>query len=152
VTTTGSPEIHAAITCLQRLSELFQQRREQLAETVGLTEQQWSVLEEISTDHFMPSLFAKQRSSSAAAVSKILRQLLDKRVVAVHLNQDDGRQRQYVLTATGKKKLEELRAERSRAIKAVWQSFPKSDLEAFTRFGDQLTERLESYAQLVKER
>jgi DNA-binding MarR family transcriptional regulator len=152
VTTTGSPEIHAAITCLQRLSELFQQRREQLAETVGLTEQQWAVLEEISTDHFMPSLFAKQRSSSAAAVSKILRQLLDKRVVAVHLNQDDGRQRQYVLTATGKKKLEELRAERSRAIKAVWQSFPKSDLEAFTRFGDQLTERLESYAQLVKER
>lgn len=152
MTTTGSPEIHAAITCLQRLSELFQQRREQLAETVGLTEQQWAVLEEISTDHFMPSLFAKQRSSSAAAVSKILRQLLDKRVVAVHLNQDDGRQRQYVLTATGKKKLEELRAERSRAIKAVWQSFPKSDLEAFTRFGDQLTERLESYAQLVKER
>jgi DNA-binding MarR family transcriptional regulator len=152
VTSTSSPEIHAAIACLQRLSELFQHRREQLAESVGLTEQQWSVLEEISTPHFMPSLFAKKRSSSAAAVSKILRQLLDKRVVAVRLNQDDGRQRQYVLTVAGKKILEELRAERARAIETVWKSFPQQDLEAFTRFGNQLTERLERYAQSVTER
>lgn len=149
---TGSPEIHAAIACLQRLSALFQQRREQLAETVGLSEQQWAVLEEISTEHFMPSLFAKKRSSSAAAVSKILRQLLDKRVVAVHIHQEDGRQRQYVLTANGKKKLEQLRLERAEAISNVWSSFSKQDLEAFTRFGDQLTERLEHYAQLVQER
>jgi len=100
----------------------------------------------------MPSLFARQRSSSAAAVSKILRQLLDKRVVAVHVNKEDGRQRQYALTSAGKKKLEQLRAERARAMADVWQGFSQKDLEAFTRFGDQLTERLERYAQSVTER
>ena len=63
-----------------------------------------------------------------------------------------GRQRQYVLTAAGKKKLEQLRAERAHAIETVWRSFSPKDLEAFTRFGDQLTERLEQYAQLVTER
>lgn len=152
MTNDPTPEVHAAIACLQRLSDLFQQRRQQLAGSIGLTEQQWAVLEEVSTEHFMPSLFARQRSSSAAAVSKILRQLLDKRVIAVRLSQDDGRQRQYVLTATGKKKLEELRAERARAIGIVWQGFSRKDLEAFTRFGDQLTERLERYAQSVTER
>jgi DNA-binding MarR family transcriptional regulator len=145
-------EVHAAIACLQRLSELFQERRRQLADSVGLTEQQWSVLEEISMEHFMPSLFAKQRASSAAAVSKILRQLIDKRVITVRLSQDDGRQRQYVLTSSGKRKIEELRAERARAIAEVWQEFAPKDLEAFSRFGNQLTERLERYAQSVKER
>lgn len=150
--TEPSPEVGAAIGCLQRLSELFQERRGQLASSVGLTEQQWAVLEEISTEHFMPSLFARKRASSAAAVSKILRQLLDKRVVAVKVSQEDGRQRQYVLTASGKRRLEELRAERSRAIEEVWHGFDNKDLEAFTRFGDQLTERLERYARSVTER
>lgn len=152
MTLDAAPEVHAAIACLQQLSDLFQERRHQLAGSVGLTEQQWAVLEEISHEHFMPSLFAKQRSSSAAAVSKILRQLLDKHVVAVRLNQADGRQRQYVLTASGKRKLEQLRAERALAIETVWQSFSRKDLEAFTRFGGQLTERLERYAQSVTER
>ncbi len=70
--------IHEAIGHLGRLSELFQKRRVQLAESVGLTEHQWGVLEEIALDHFMPSMFARQRESSAAAVSKTLRQLLSR--------------------------------------------------------------------------
>ena len=53
-------EAHAAIECLGRLSELYQRRREQLAASVGLTDREWDVLEEIATEHFMPSLFARQ--------------------------------------------------------------------------------------------
>src|SRR5688572_30242053 len=60
--------IHASIAQLQRLAELFQQRRQQLAKRAGLSEQQWRVLEEISTEHFIPSLFARSSESSAAAV------------------------------------------------------------------------------------
>src|SRR5688572_9901830 len=109
-------ETHAAIDTLRRLSEVFRQRRQQLAASVGLTEQQWSVLEEISTEHFMPSMFARQRESTAAAVSKILRQLLDKELVVVSLSAEDGRQRHYELTDAGRRSLGRLRAERERAI------------------------------------
>ena len=66
---------------------------EQLAQSVGLTEHQWGVLEEISTEHFMPSMFARQRDSTPAAVSKTLRQLIDKGLIEVKLNKSDGRQR-----------------------------------------------------------
>ena len=95
--------VHGAIACLQRLAGLLAERRAQIARSVELTEQQWAVLEEISTEHFMPSLFAKQRESSAAAVSKILRQLLAKGLVSVQLGEEDGRQRRYELTAKGKR-------------------------------------------------
>jgi len=50
---------------------------------VDLSDQQLGRFGEISSEHFMPSLFAKQRESSAAAVSKILRQLLGKDLVSV---------------------------------------------------------------------
>ena len=40
-------DVHAAVECLGRLTEIFRQRRQQLATDVGLTEQQWSVLDEI---------------------------------------------------------------------------------------------------------
>ena len=143
--------IHAAIACLQRLTDLFAERRQQLARSVGLTEQQWSVLEEISSEHFMPSLFARQRESSAAAVSKILRQLLRKDLVSVRLGARDGRQRRYQLTAKGKRCIEGLRHERAAAIAAVWSGFDGASLDAFIRFGTRLAQRLEHYAESVKE-
>jgi len=138
--------VHAAIACLQRLTDVFQQRRVQLAQSVGLSEQQWAVLEEISNEHFMPSMFARSRASSAAAVSKILRQLVDKHLVRSKVDSDDGRQRRYELTAKGKAAMATLRQKREQAIQAVWTSLDGPALEAFTRFGDALTERLEAYA------
>src|SRR5512145_2872283 len=92
-------EIYAAIAGLRRVSDAFRKRREELAISVGLTEGQWGVMEEIATLHFMPSMFAKHRSSSAAAVSKTLRQLADKGLIRSSLSKADGRQRDYELTA-----------------------------------------------------
>lgn len=79
-------DVYASVACLQRLATAFQRRREQLARLVALSEQQWAVLEEISTEHFVPSMFARTRASSAAAVSKTLRQLLNKELVSVSLS------------------------------------------------------------------
>ena len=152
MSTKQAPRIHAAIACLQRLTDLFAERRQQLARSVGLSDQQWAALEEISSEHFMPSLFAKQRESSAAAVSKILRQLLHKNLVSVRLGARDGRQRRYELTAKGKCCIEGLRRERKTAIRAVWSGFDSVSLDAFTRFGTRLAQRLTSYAESVKER
>jgi DNA-binding MarR family transcriptional regulator len=152
MSSTQASRIHAAIACLQRLTDLFAERRQQLARSVGLSEQQWAVLEEISSEHFMPSLFARQRESSAAAVSKILRQLLQKELVSVGLGAGDGRQRRYELTAKGKRCIEGLRREREVAIRTVWSGFDSAGLEAFSRFGTRLAQRLTSYAESVKER
>ena len=138
--------VHGAIACLQRLAELLAERRAQIARSVGLTEQQWAVLEEISTEHFMPSLFAKQRESSAAAVSKILRQLLAKGLVSVQLGEEDGRQRRYDLTAKGRRCIEDLRRERETAIRQVWSGFGEDELDRFADFGTRLAQRLEAYA------
>src|SRR5690349_16595176 len=101
--------IHRSIAQLQKLSDLLVERRRQLALSVDLSEAQWAVLEEISTEHFIPSLFAKSRESSAAAVSKVLRQLLDKGLVRVSVSDADGRQRNYELSAKGHKTMERLR-------------------------------------------
>jgi DNA-binding MarR family transcriptional regulator len=139
-------EIHAAVACLGRLAEMFRQRRQQLAASVGLTEQQWSVLDEIENADFMPSMFARQRESSAAAVSKILRQLQDKELVVVSLNASDGRQRHYELSAQGKQALERLREQRQHAIEGVWQQFDRGTILAFTHFGNELIQRLERYS------
>ena len=46
--------LHAAIEALQRLAELFEARREQLAREADLTMSQWRVLEEIASEDFMP--------------------------------------------------------------------------------------------------
>jgi len=134
-----------AIQVLQRLSDLFCERREQLARDAGLTLQQWRVLEEISDEHFMPSMFARQRESSAAAVSKIIRQLLDKRVIAVSVSDEDGRQRRYRLTPTGKALMQQLRGNRRRAVEAVWGDLDQAQLAAFTGFSRELVSRLEKY-------
>jgi DNA-binding MarR family transcriptional regulator len=95
-------EAHAAIEKLTRLTDLFLERREQLASRAGLTDGQWQVLEEISTERFMPSMFARDRDSSRASVSKVLRQLLDRGLARVAVSPKDGRQRTYALTPAGK--------------------------------------------------
>jgi len=138
--------IHRSIAHLQRLADLLQQRRAQLAKRAGLSEQQWSVLEEISTEHFIPSLFAKRQQSSAAAVSKTLRQLLDKDLVRVSVSESDGRQRQYELSAKGKQTINALRGERQRAIAAIWEELPEEHLSSFNALSETLVERIERYA------
>src|SRR5262245_51362634 len=140
------PDVHRAIRQLQRLAELFGKRRAQLATGAGLSEQQWRVLEEIATERFMPSMFARGRKSTAAAVSRIIRQLPDKQLVSVTVSRTDGRQRRYVLTAKGKRTLEALRAQRRRAIDAVWMDLDPQALDAFIRSSSELIGRLEAYA------
>lgn len=134
--------VHRSIEVLGRLAELFRQRRLQLAAEAGLTEPQWEVLEEISTEHFMPTLFARRRESSAAAVSKLVRQLVDKGLVSVRVARGDARHRNYALTPRGKRALQVLRASREHAIEEVWLTFDPADLEHFSRFGAELAERL----------
>ena len=58
----------------------------------------------------------------------------------------------YQLTAKGKRCIEGLRREREVAISAVWSGFDSAGLDAFTRFGTRLAQRLMSYAESVKER
>src|SRR5262245_13385349 len=140
------PDVHRAIGQLQRLTELFGKRRVQLATGAGLSEQQWRVLEEIATEHFMPSMFARGRRSTAAAVSRIIRQLLDKQLVSVSVSRTDGRQRRYVLTVKGKRTLSALRTQRRRAIDAVWMDIDPEALDAFIRSSGELIGRLEAYA------
>lgn len=139
------PTVHAAIETLRRLTDIFGQRRRSLAASCGLTEHQWHVLEEIATEHFMPSMFARERESSAAAVSKVLRQLIDKNLISVSVSPADGRQRQYELTSSGKSVMKELRRRRKRAIETLWSAFPPETLDEFTRFGASLAERMEAY-------
>jgi DNA-binding MarR family transcriptional regulator len=143
---TSIGDAHAAIECLGRLADLYVERRVQLARSVGLTDQQWGVLEEIATEHFMPSLFARRRDSSAAAVSKILRQLSEKGLVVAAIGKDDARQRTFSLTARGKRVMEKLREHRQEAIRDVWLSLDKAGVVAFTSFGRELIERLERSA------
>jgi DNA-binding MarR family transcriptional regulator len=138
-------QVHAAIACLRRLTDAFTRRRQALAASVDLTEGQWGVLEEIATQHFMPSMFARHRASSAAAVSKTLRQLKGKGLVTVALSKNDGRQRDYVLTAKGARLLATLREERELAIEKIWATLPPAAIEAFVTFGNQLAGRLEHY-------
>jgi DNA-binding MarR family transcriptional regulator len=137
--------VHAGIACLRRLTDAFRRRREQLALSVGLSDGQWGVLEEIAREHFMPSMFAKTRDSSAAAVSKTLRQLLDKGLVSVSLSKTDGRQRAYVLTAKGKRVLDTLRDERELAIEKIWLALDPAEVKNFVAFGTRLSDRLEQY-------
>lgn len=139
-------ETHRAIASLQRLTELFGQRRRQLAREAGLTETQWQVLEEVRGEAFMPSMFARRRATSAAAVSRTLRQLLDEGLVEASIGAADGRHRVYRITAAGRRTLAHLARNRARAIAAVWEPFKTTQLREFNRFADELTKRLERYA------
>ena len=145
MSTPPTPVVHDAIARLQRLTDLFRTRRARLAGDAGLTEQQWEVLEQIATDHFMPSMFARRRESSAAAVSRLIRQLLDKRLVSVSAREHDGRQRQYVLTAKGKRTLDGVRADRQAAIDAIWDSLDSRALATFADVSAELIRRIEAY-------
>jgi len=138
--------LYPAIEALQRLAELFERRRQQLGRAAGLSDAQWRVLEEIGRERFMPSLFARSRATHAAAVSRTLRQLQDDGLVAAALSPQDGRRRQYRLTTRGRQRLERLRRERLRAIRAVWGGFAADELERFTAFSGRLADRLERYA------
>jgi DNA-binding MarR family transcriptional regulator len=143
----GQPgPIFRAIEAMGTLSELFERRREVLARDAGITIEQWRVLEEISREHFIPSMFARSRDSSAAAVSKILRQLLDSGLVSAAIGRDDRRNRHYKLTAKGNRTLRELRAARENAIEAIWTGFSANELAAFSEFAERLSERIERYS------
>ncbi len=144
--TLSSPVV-AAIEQLQRLSDLFVQRREQLARAVNLTVQQWCVLDEVTDEQFMPSMFARRRDSSAAAVSKIIRQLIDKKLIEVAVDGNDGRMRRYTLTVEGEALMERLRRERQEAIDAIWSQLPLNKLVEFQHFAADLSDRLEKYSE-----
>jgi DNA-binding MarR family transcriptional regulator len=113
---------------------------------VGLTEREWQILEEISSEHFMPSMFARKCEQTPAAVSKVLRQLLDKELVRVSIAQNDGRQRAYELTPRGTSLMDALRAERERAIAAIWNDLPDEQLRSFNALSERLIARIEDYA------
>ena len=139
--------LRRAIEGLGRLSELFEQRRSQLAREVGLTPPQWRLLEEIATDAFMPSLFARRREQSAAAVSKALRPLIEQGLVSVAVSAADGRQRDYSLTSRGRRQLGRVHRSRERAIRAIWSDLDPRELARFARFSAELADRLESYVE-----
>jgi len=141
------PETLDAIAALQRVAELFAERRSQLARQVGITETQWQVLEEVDDETFMPSMFARRRSCSPAAVSRTLRQLLDRELVRATIGEDDGRQRVYRLTAKGRRTLDQLARRRQRAIESIWQPMRRTELKSFTRLTNDLADRLEAYSE-----
>lgn len=145
-------EALSAIACLRQLSELFSARREQLAAAVDLTEHQWAVLEQTTNEHFMPSMFARSRQSSAAAVSKTLRQLIDKGLVSATIDEKDGRQRRYELTPKGRRVMEQLRINREAAVRDIWMKFEPKRLRAFAEFATELSERLERYSRRADKR
>jgi DNA-binding MarR family transcriptional regulator len=79
-------------------------------------------------------------------VSRIIRQLLRKRLITVSVSATDGRQRLYQLTARGRKTLDALRSLRRRAIDTIWMDLDPLALAAFTDFSGELITRLEAYA------
>ena len=146
MTDAARDRIHRAIASLQRLTDAFRERRRRLARQAGLSEAQWRLLEEVDDEQFMPSMFARQRDCTPAAVSRTLRVLLERDLVSVTIAERDARQRVYRLTAEGRRVLRRLRASRERAIAAIWADLPARDLEAFASFATQLSRGLESYS------
>ncbi len=143
-------ELWAAIEGLQRLAEVFDRRRQQLAHEVGLSDGQWRLLEEVATEHFMPSLFARRRRCTPAAVSRTLKQLLAADMIGVSISSKDARQRDYALTDRGRRALEHVQSSRERALDAVWRDLPRAELERFGSFSAALADRLELYAEQVE--
>jgi len=136
----------AAVAALQRLADVFAERREQLAHSAGLSEAQWRVLEEIASEDFMPSLFARRRSRSPAAVSKVIRQLLDRELIEVGIADGDARQRRYRLTQAGRAAMHALRRSRERAVERIWADLDPGALARFAAFATDLASRLEAFA------
>lgn len=144
--------LFSAVRGLQRLTELFERRRRQLAREAGLSDPQWRVLEEIASEGFMPSMFARRSETSPAAVSRTLRQLLERGLVAVSIGSEDARQREYKVTGRGRRLLAKLRSRREQALGRVWSHFSKRELLAFASFAEVLADRLEAYAESVEGR
>jgi len=138
--------IHDAIEQLAMLVDVFERRRDTLAAEAGVTVEQWRVMEEIGSRRFMPSMFARRRESSAAAVSRILRQLLDAGLVSVAISQSDGRNREYRLTSTGERALADLKRSREAAIESVWMTQDAAEIESFSEFAKKLVHAIEDYA------
>ncbi len=143
--TSRQTAIHQAISTLQRLADLFNDRREQIANAAGLSVRQWAILEAISTEHFMPSLFAQHRSVTPAAVSKLVRSLLERELIRTSIAEGDRRQRNYVLSAAGRRLLDSVRVKRQNAIDEIWADLPVGELRRFSAFGKELADRLETY-------
>ncbi|HTO09221.1 MAG TPA: MarR family transcriptional regulator [Myxococcota bacterium] len=141
-----SSSLREAVAALQRLADAFAQRRAQLARSAGLSEAQWRVLEQIAAEDFMPSLFARRRARSPAAVSKVIRQLLDLGLIGVEIAQGDARQRHYSLTAAGRAAMETVRKERERALARIWLDFEPEPLARFAEFAAELADRMEAHA------
>jgi DNA-binding MarR family transcriptional regulator len=135
-----------ALSALQRLADAFAHRRAQLARSAGLSEAQWRVLEPIAAEDFMPSLFARRRARSPAAVSKVIRQLIDQKLIEVAIAEGDARQRRYTLTAAGRAAMETVRHDRERALARIWANFEPGPLARFAEFATELAERMESHA------
>jgi DNA-binding MarR family transcriptional regulator len=142
----SDPSLREALAALQRLADAFAHRRSQLAQSAGLSEAQWRVLEQIAAEDFMPSLFARRRARSPAAVSKVIRQLLDQKLIAVKIAEGDARQRRYSLSAAGRAAMETVRRDRERALARIWADFEPAPLARFAAFATELAERMESHA------
>ena len=140
-------DLPGAIAALQRLADAFARRRGQLARGAGLTEEQWRVLDEIAAEDFMPSMFARRKAKTPAAVSKVIRQLTDLGLIDASISATDARQRNYALTAQGRQTLEGVRRDRQRALDRVWSGIAPRELEGFARFAGELAERLEAHEQ-----
>jgi DNA-binding MarR family transcriptional regulator len=138
-----------AIEALMRLSELVERRRRQLARDAGLSDAQWRVLEQIATEHFLPSLFARDHETAPAAVSRTLRQLQERGLIRASIATGDRRQRRYHLTARGRQVTGQLRAAREDALAAVWDTLPAGEIARFGRFAARLADRIEAHAAAV---
>ena len=144
--------LREALAALQRLADAFAHRRSQLAEAAGLSDAQWRVLEQIAAEDFLPSLFARRRARSAAAVSKVIRQLLDQDLIEVSIAEGDARQRRYSLTSAGRAAMETVRRDRERALERIWSDFEPAPLARFAEFATELAERMETHAREEEKR
>ncbi len=108
------------------------------------------MLEVVQLEHFMPSLFAQEQDRSPAAVSKVLRQLTDKGLIAASVSELDARQRNYVVTHQGEAILRSLRKHREVAIEKVWLELSQEELGQFEVLGNKVAERLEAVAHQEK--
>ena len=94
----------------------------------------------------MPSMFAREQNNTSGAISKIIRQLIEKNLIKVSISENDGRKRQYELTAKGKKTMDRLRELREEAIQEVWADLPADELKQFASFSNMLIEKLRDYS------
>lgn len=143
---TKREKVYKAIEQLRALSHVYMKKRRELAQKVDLTEAQWRMLEEISDEGFMPSLFAAKSDLTKAAVSKILKQLQEQKLVEVSSSEKDGRVKEYQLTKRAAGKLEKLREHRRQAIDAIWMKTDEPLLDASLEFNEALIQRFLEYS------